>query len=99
MKTLAVTLNRIDEFKWTDELVLQFTKVSQSGPYGDYSGLKNIKDNNWFPVGLAARGSGVNLSDDCNIKTFDAVRMSMYGIDSAACPNPGNTTNNFKIVQ
>ena len=61
--------------------------------------LKNIKDNNWFPVGLAARGSGVNLSDDCNIKTFDAVRMSMYGIDSAACPNPGNTTNNFKIVQ
>ena len=44
MKTLAVTLNRIDEFKWTDELVLQFTKVSQSGPYGDYSGLKKIKD-------------------------------------------------------
>ena len=44
MKTLAVTLNRIDEFKWTDELVLQFTKVSQSGPYGDYNGLKNIKD-------------------------------------------------------
>jgi hypothetical protein len=44
MKTLAVTLNQIDEFKWTDELVLQFTKVSQSGSYGDYSRLKKIKD-------------------------------------------------------
>jgi len=61
--------------------------------------LKNIKDNNWFPVGMS--GTGDPPSDGCNIKTFGAVkfRLPISGTTIDVCPDPGNVTNNFKIMQ
>ena len=60
--------------------------------------LKNIKDNTWFPVGMTG-GTTASGADRCNIKTFGAVRATLFGSDFDVCPDPGNTTNNFKIVQ
>jgi hypothetical protein len=35
--------NVVDDFKWTDERVLEFSKTCTQGSYGDYDGCKTIK--------------------------------------------------------
>lgn len=32
------------KFKWTDELAIEFARVATNGPYGEYRGLRKIKE-------------------------------------------------------